>query len=141
LPGYPSNELRKFSDSEVFLSSEDAKAVFVFFFPSSTPPTGELTMEQRKFAQGLLLEGIDASFKVGFVEALWSAAYGSSRETEAAKAIRTLCKEFARKALKHWWQHSNGEKLEDVRIYESVRVAVARNFRTEYEMMMQGVAQ
>jgi hypothetical protein len=33
----------------------------------------------------------------------------------------------------------NAQKLEDVRIYESVRVAVARNFRTEYEMMIQGV--
>lgn len=41
-----------------------------------------------------------------------------------------LTQEFAKKAMKHWFKHATGADLEKPEIYESVRVNLARSFRS-----------
>jgi len=43
---------------------------------------------------------------------------------------------LARRYLQHWWRHTTPKDLEDVKIYESVRATVARNFGRVIVLML-----
>ena len=131
--------LKQFSHSELILSEEETKEVLKFIFKGFV---GEgqidklrITDTVRGFAQGLLIEAIDASYALGFVEAIFSA---SANPTAGAKKV---LKSFGKKALKHWFKHATAENLMEVKIYEIVRNVLARNFKTELQLMINGLAQ
>lgn len=88
----------------------------------------------RSFTQALLIEAIDASYSMGFVEGIFRA---SSNPTNGALKI---IKEFGKRATKHWFKSTRTSDLQNVRIYESVRVELARSFRVVLLSHLNGVA-
>jgi hypothetical protein len=142
-------ELVQPAESEVVLTSLEARQVLMFFFPgiehtlswqeSSGRP---LTVYQRGYAQALLVNAIDTSFAMGFVEALatavWNNVAGAGGAAAGWQVLRKLACEFGRKALPHWFRHAKENQLKNPHIYESVRVTIARNFKSDVHMVLGG---
>ena len=83
-----------------------------------------ITDPVREFAQGLLVEAIDASYAVGFVEAIFRSA------TNPSEGAIKILKSFGKKAAKHWFKHAKVHDLQNVKVYDFVRNELARRFRT-----------
>jgi hypothetical protein len=125
--------LRQFSEAELLLSEDEARTVLKFIFkPTDHKLITSLPMDNRLigFAQGLLLEAIDASYSVGFIEAIFRS---SSNPTKGAIAV---IKKFGKKATKHWFKHATATDLQDVKIYDFVRNRLAVGFRSQLAMFL-----
>lgn len=114
--------LREFTAEELILDEEEAKQVLVFFFPADgTLIEGmSMTASARAFAQGLLVEAIDRSYAMGYVEALFSSI---------RRRPLPMLRKFARKASAHWFKHATLRDLMNAKIYETVRQQLSANFR------------
>lgn len=128
-------ELKHFNESEVKLSQHDAFAVLRFFWLEPGVAPQQLTLQDRAFAQALLVEAIDRSYDMGYVEIIFRTFYGKIPTSFAA--IRDLVKSFAKAAAKHWFEHATGKDLQDPKIYESVRRTLAANFRSVWQIRVQ----
>ncbi|TBU74351.1 hypothetical protein DNK06_19490 [Pseudomonas daroniae] len=118
--------LRTFSAEELLLGEEETRQVLKFFFKAEHTFIDGLTMSDnaRGFAQGLLVEAIDASYAMGYVEAMFrSAANPNQGPVKVIKA-------FGKKAARHWFKHASSNDLMNVKVYESVVSTIARNFRS-----------
>lgn len=126
-------QLRDFSESELIFDEQETKDVLKFFFPSSGQQIdqAQITNELRNFAQGLLVEAVDASYAMGWVELTfrWAANPGSG----VKKALRKL----ASRAAKYWFKHLKNQSLVDAEIYESIRSQLQRNFRSPFQIILQ----
>jgi hypothetical protein len=127
--------LLKFSPDEIKLSQQDAFRILRFFLLEPGVLPQQLSAEDRGFAQALLVEAIDRSYDMGFVEILFKSFF--MKIPTDFKAIQDMVKEFSKQAAKHWFKHATGADLRDPRIYESVRTSVARNFRTVWSTRVQ----
>ena len=94
-----------------------------------------ITPELSKFAQGLLVEAVDATYAMGWIELAfrWAANPGAGMK----KALQKL----ARSAARRWFKHLKNQSLLDVKIYESVRAQLARNFRSPFQIIVQAKAE
>lgn len=123
-----SRSLKKFSADQLVLTEDETRSVLKFFFPSQSPPKS-INNEFREFAQALLIEAIEESYAMGFVEVLLRTYFGGISNGFNIAA-------FIRKAVRGCW--SNMEilaKPEKARIYESVRRTIALNFGRVYLIM------
>jgi hypothetical protein len=125
-------ELKRFNRTELMLTNEQAWRVLRFFWPDTSILPGDLTDDDCSFAQALLVEGIDSSYHMGFVNHLFSSFY--MKVPTSFSSIRDMVKGFAKVALKHWFRHATGADLKDPKIYESVRATLARNFRSVWKI-------
>lgn len=119
--------LRTFTADELVLDEQETRQALKFFFPADSANIDAMavTDNTRNFAQGLLVAGIDASYTMGYVDALVSSLFRSG--PHAGKLI----KGFGKKAAKHWFKHARASDLMDAEIYETVRVEISRRFRTD----------
>ena len=78
---------------------------------------------RREFAQALLVEAIDASYAIGFVQALIKST------ANPAKGAREVLKAFGKKASKLWFEHATVHDLTDVKVYQFVLDKLAVTFR------------
>jgi hypothetical protein len=102
--------------------------VLRFFWPETGILPGSLSDADRAFAQGLLVEAIDASYDMGFVEIIFrSFAY---KVAPSFDQLKDLIKDFLKQAAEHWFKHATRQDLQNPAIYESVRSTLARNFRS-----------
>lgn len=122
--------LRHFSEEEIILSGDEARIMLQFFFTSESikrqlDDDESMKTVLREFAQALLVEAIDASYAMGFVEELFM-----SVATGFRGGAEKITKKFAKKALKHWFEHATLDDLwdEDLEIYETVRQRIEVNF-------------
>jgi hypothetical protein len=130
-----SAELRRFAPDELYLNQEQAWRVIRFFWPETDIAPGSLSDNDRQFAQGLLIEAIDSSYQMGFVEIIFRTfAY---KVAPSFDQLKDMVKSFVKKAAKHWFRHATGKDLQDPQIYESIRKTIARNFRTVWVLRMQ----
>lgn len=130
------NELRHFSKNEIYIAQEDARTILRFFFTGNqVPPAEELTIEDRAFAQALLLEAIDSSYAMSYVQEIFDAFYGKV-PTEFS-AVKDMVKDFVKNASKTWFDHATGKDLSNPRIYMSVKSRLAANFRSVWVIRMQ----
>lgn len=81
-----------------------------------------MTDALREFAQGLLVEAIDASYAVGYV---WAIARSSANPTKGAVEL----KRFAVRASLLWFTHVKAHDLGDVKVYQFVLDKLAIEFR------------
>ena len=67
--------LKEFSPGELLLDDNETKRILEFFFENQANAIRDLKINNRirSFAQGLLVEAIDASYAMGFIEALFKA--------------------------------------------------------------------
>lgn len=116
--------LRKFKTEELLFDGEETRDILRFIFKNNQLLINNLNISERvrEFAQGLLLEAIDASYALGYVEALVRACVNPG---VGAKKIMT---KFGKKALKHWFRHATATDLLNVKIYERVREQLEFNF-------------
>jgi len=129
-------KLREFKKDELLLNEEETTIILKFIFESvDYEYIDKLTINDavRGFAQGLLLEAIDASYAVGFVEAIFRST------ANPTKGAVTIIKSFAKKALKHWFKHATANDLHDVKIYEFIRLELARKFRDSLRLVVASV--
>ncbi|WP_263147436.1 hypothetical protein [Pseudomonas sp. RIT-PI-AD] len=117
--------LRTFSADELILDTEETRQALKFFFPTDAPSIDDMPVNDnlRAFAQALLVAGIDASYAMGYVEALFKSLRGGS----PAKVVKA----FGKKAARHWFKHANASNLMDAEIYTSVRNALSLRFRSD----------
>lgn len=127
--------LKHFNENEVKLSQHEAFAVLRFFWLEPGLSPQQLTVEDRAFAQALLVEGIDRSYEMGFVEIIFREFYG--KVPTSFSFIRDLVKSFGKAAAKHWFKHASGKDLEDPQIYESIRRKLAVNFLSVWQVRIQ----
>jgi hypothetical protein len=118
--------LRHFKADEVVVDQEQAFRLLKFFWIEPGIIPGSLTVDDRAFAQALLLEAIDRSYEMGYVELIFKNFF--MKVPTNFKDIEDIVKSFAKAAAKHWFRHATGKDLEDPKIYENVRVTIANNF-------------
>ncbi|WP_218508845.1 hypothetical protein [Variovorax sp. dw_308] len=124
-----------FADADIVLDESDTRDVLAFFWPSRADSIARLAAntEARRFAQRILVAAIDASYAMGYMESLLQTVAMPSKGL--AKTGRKLAQRFARQ----WFKHATRKDLEQVRIYESVCVEVARQYRTQFELLGDGL--
>lgn len=128
--------LKKFSKNELIYDTEETKLILKFIFKNYHGNVDSLTINDtiREFAQGLLLEAVEASYALGFVEALFGIALDPS------SSVKKILKEFGKKALKHWFIHATSNDLMKIKIYEMVRRELERAFSTKLSLFAHGIA-
>ena len=128
--------LQKFKKEELIFDVEETKIILRFIFKSRHNLIDNLEINDRvrEFAQGLLLEEIDASYAFGFVDMLFRAPMNPGA---SAKQILT---KFGKKALKHWFKHATTKDLTQIKIYDRVRERLAENFGRILIMYSNGTA-
>jgi len=125
-------QLRKFKKEELIFNDEETRIILKFIFePADHGVIESLNVNDaiKEFAQGLLIEAIDASYAVGFVEAIFRSA------TNPTKGAIKILKSFGKKAAKHWFKHATVHDLQDVKVYEFVRLEIARRFRSPLRIL------
>lgn len=126
--------LKHFSPAEILISRAEAVTILKFFWPDLSLTEGDLSNEDVGFAQALLLEAIDASYKMGYVHVIFDTFYG--KIPGSFVDVRKMIKSFAKKAAKHWFKHLRDKSVEDADIYAAVRATIANNFRSTISTRM-----
>lgn len=119
--------LKKFSDGEIALSAQEAWEVLNWFFTggASLGPGG-LTANDRSFAQALLVEAVDRSEQIGWIQSLWSATANPSTSVKAVLA------KLALKAAKDWLKSGKPTNFRDAKIYTMVKNQLILNWRSAW---------
>lgn len=125
--------LKKFSNSELFISAEEAHKILVWFFGEVSLSPNSLTESDRAFAQALLLEGIDSSEPMGYVHDIFMKAMVPT----SYSTIKSIAKAFVKRAVSNWWKKSSGKQLQDPQIYFTVKLAISRNFKSAWKIREQ----
>ncbi len=112
--------LRKFSSLELVVSRDQAKEILTFFFGHCDLPTDQLTDADRSFAQALMIEALDASNNMSYVEALFRGSASPS------SSIITVATSIVRQSIVNWWR----KKIENVVIYKSVKDRITVNWKS-----------
>lgn len=128
--------LRNFSENELIFDELETKDILRFFFPHHRPriDAATLTTALRSFTQGLLVEAVDATYALGYVEILLTVFCnpGSGMKKALMKA--------GRKAARHWFKHAKDRDLRNAKIAEAVRRQLSHAFSTPMAEMLGGQA-
>ena len=119
-------QLRQFTSAELLFNDEETRMVLKFIFnPVDHALIDSLPMSDslKGFAQGLLVEAIDASYAVGYVAKIFEST------ANPVKGVVNILKSFGKKAAKHWFKHASVHDLQSVKIYDFVRDEIVRRFR------------
>jgi hypothetical protein len=129
--------LRDFTDAELIFDERETKDTLKFFFQADRQQIDALqvTNEMRSLAQGLLVEGVDATYAMGWIELTfrWVAYPGSG--------VKQALRKLAVRAARHWFKHLRTESLIDAKIYERVRDQLGRGFRSPFQIIIQAQSQ
>jgi len=129
-------KLRRFSPSELILSPEDTVAVLRFFWPEmDMNRLGPVTGGDQEFAQGLLLEAVDASCTMGIVESIFKKFY-LKVPTSFRSILKSAASIAAQAIANRWFKRCSNIDPNKVKIYESIRKTLARNFRTVMQLRL-----
>lgn len=126
-------QLRSFKKDELLFDGEETRIILKFIFePADHEFIDSLTVNDsvRGFTQALLIEAIDASYAVGFVEAIFRST------TNPAKGAMKILKSFGKKAATHWFKHARVHDLQDVKVYDFIRIYIANQFRKPLRILV-----
>lgn len=128
--------LRQFKPHELLFDTHEAGATLKFIFESKAGMADSMSIDTRvrSFAQALLLEAVDASYAMGFIEAMTSSLLSPR------PSISRILRKFGKKASKHWFKHATAADLRDIRIYEIVRNELEWSFGRLFLMHATGTA-
>ena len=121
--------LKHFQKDEIVISTEDARKILIFFFGNNVPPVEQLTDQDIAFAQALLLEAVDKSYAMGYVNAIFDVFY-----MKVPTDIQGM--------MKNWFDHATGKDLSKPKIYQSVRTMIISRYggtHGVWAMRMQGM--
>src|SRR6185437_4119016 len=123
-------ELQHFAPTDLRLLPEQASRALRFFFPDQPIDAGRLTNADIAFAQALLIEAVDASAEMSYVEVLFDKAF--MKAPTDYSIIKDVAKSLCRQAVKNWFRHVTGDDLANPQIYAAVRNQLSRNFRSTW---------
>jgi hypothetical protein len=126
--------LQHFSGNDLRLSTEEARKVLKFFFPNDNIDYINITDEDRSFAQALLVEAIDASEKMGYVQIIFEEFETPPNDFGF---IKELAKKFMKQALVNWFRNASGKSFSDPKIYLTVRQRLSINFRSTWKIRLE----
>ncbi len=128
--------LRNFSENELIFDEMETRDILKFFFPHVKQRIHEVPMTTalRNFAQGLLVEAIDATYALGYVEILLNTFYSPSQ------GLKKALMKAAKKAARHWFKHATDRNLHNARVAESVRRQLSNAFATPMQEQLDGLA-
>jgi len=128
--------LRKFKTEELIFNEEETILILKFIFKNSHAVVDRtrITDKVREFAQGLLVEAVDASYAMGYVEAIFRSI------ANPRAGVKNILKKFGKKALKHWFKHATEKDLLEIEIYEIVRQRLEINFGRIMILHSNGIA-
>lgn len=134
--------LKSFTTDEILLSEADVKVFLKFLWPSKSSSIDSATIDLNlsSFAQGLLVEAIDATYAMGYVHQAFSALHSAILPPTNGNAAVKLIKSFGKKAAPHWFRHATSANLAQAKIYETVRVSLARSFGRVLDAKLLGLA-
>jgi hypothetical protein len=116
------------------ISSTQAHSVLGLFFRVGIA-ANELTDKDCCFAQALMMEAVDASFKMGFVEAILSGV------TKVPSGPTAVIKAILKSALKNTLKYADRDKIDKMLakpvLYKSVVATLSRNFKTVWAIREQ----
>lgn len=123
------------SDQDLIYDEAETKQILKFFWPLEAKGIDELNInnEYRRLAQTALIAAIDGSYALSFPQAIIESFIGSKRN------IKKLTEKLTKKFVKNWWKHTTQKNLEDVEIYESIRVIIARNLNLYFFDLKNGL--
>jgi len=84
----------------------------------------------RGFAQGLLVEAIDASHAIGYVQGLFR-----SVKNPVNGALKIL-KNFGKKANQNWFKYASVTDLQNAKVYNFVLDFIAEKFRKPLQLLL-----
>jgi hypothetical protein len=129
--------LRNFKTSELVFDEDETKDILRFFFKNDHDFIDSITIDDkiRNFAQGILIEAINASYAIGYVKIIFDVFY-----MQPPKPMKKILKKLAKKASMHWFnKHVRTTDLHNIKIYEMVRGKVADNFRWHFMNLANGL--
>lgn len=123
-------------DSALIFDAEETRTILCFFWPGEAGAIRDISVSNdvRRFAQTILIAAIDASYAMGFVDALVDSVRSPSG------GLKKLGKKLARNFGKQWFKHATQDDLEDVKVYYTVRNVIAIRYRTALLEVMQRMA-
>jgi hypothetical protein len=90
----------------------------------------KLADDDVAFAQALFLEAIDESYAMGY-------GPGVIRGLYSFDSIKDMIQDFVKAAARNWFTHARGEDFAHPKIYESIRVTIAVNFKSVWAIRVQ----
>ena len=126
--------LRTFKAEELLLDQDETRRVLIFFFPTEETKlnTVEMSDALRSFAQGLMVEAIDASYAIGWIELTFDFIKPRPSTKDVKKSIQKILKE----APKYWFKHRKNNNLLEAEVYEIVRKQLSFNFGRYFQDML-----
>lgn len=125
-----------FSADELIFDETETKAILKFFFRNDHKYIDDIAIDDKiiGFAQTISIEAVDASYAIGYVKIIYNVFY-MRPPTKVSMAL----KKFGKKAATHWFKHARATDLTQIKIYESVRSTINRNFRKHFIMISEGI--
>jgi hypothetical protein len=121
-----------FSPTEIVLSDQQCWEVLVFFFGGNAAvPVTALTSNDKSFAQAMLIEAIDKSYAMSWIEAVFREAMSLT------PSIRNIIGALARHAVRTWLNEIPLEEIENQQIYISVKNTLTANWRSAWRIRIE----
>lgn len=128
--------LRNFNESELIFDDVETKEILRFFFQHHQQRIDvvAITTALRNFAQGLLVEAVDATYALGYIEILLTTFH------KPGGGIKKALMKIGKKAARHWFKHATDRSLHNAKIAEAVRRQLSYAFATSMKELLDGVA-
>lgn len=117
---------------KIVLSPQQAHAIIVWLYGSTSVRAKEFSKDDCGFAQAMLVEMLNASFAMGFIEALFRASVKAP--SGPAKVIKAFLKGAGKNIVKYKDKDDLDEMIKEPIIYKSVKNVMARNCKTVWKI-------
>jgi hypothetical protein len=129
------NSLAHFQRNQFIITRPQAARVLRFFFPDQPLSEAALTDEDVSFAQAMLIEAVDSSREMSYVQVLFEkTAYKIPTDFSF---VKDLAKDLCKRSAKNWFRHATQQDLSNPEIYESVRRTLQINFKSVWAIRLQ----
>lgn len=127
--------LQKFTKSELLFNDKETKLILKFFFKRQHTRIDNIVVTDkiRGFAQALLVEAVNASYALGFVESILRAV------SKPGNGFKKILTKFAKNAAKHWLKQAKQDDIANIEIYEIVQMRVSVNFEQYFVILTNGI--
>jgi hypothetical protein len=114
------------------LNAGEAHAILSWVFGNVSVKPANLSEKDQCFAQAMLMEMLNKSFAMGFVEALLRAA--AKIPAGPMKVITTFLKGAGKNLVTYKDKDDLKKMTEDPKIYKSILETLARNFKSAWKL-------
>ncbi|MCP4117005.1 MAG: hypothetical protein GY737_16695 [Desulfobacteraceae bacterium] len=120
--------LRNFKESELIFNDQQTKEILKFFFSTEHQYIEGLVINHKikSYAQGLLIEAVDATYAIGFIEIVHK-----TFNLQPPVKLKKIFIKFGQRAASHWFKHAKRTDLSNIKIYNIVRVIIDIRFRQQ----------